>query len=95
MTNFFLCLIFREPLRGSTELVQRLYESILKECKKESLTYRSRAIRVLSLLADEYHFQVYELFWSWLEKTFRPPVKFLSSKVLFCSSLINVDLGGE
>ncbi|CAM4762842.1 unnamed protein product [Rotaria magnacalcarata] len=62
-----------DSLKTSSDLVQRVYEHILKECKKESLKYRSIAIRVLSLLADEYNFQVYELFWTWFEKTFKLP----------------------
>jgi hypothetical protein len=69
-----LIFIFRDLLKTSPDLIQRIYESILKECKKESLKYRSIAIRVLSLLADEYNFQIYELFWIWFEKAFKQPV---------------------
>lgn len=69
---FFL---FRETLKISPQLVQRVYESVLKECKKESLTYRSMAIRVLALFASEYQFQIYELFWGWFEKAFKQPVR--------------------
>lgn len=58
--------------------MQRIYETILKECKKQSLKYRSVAIRVLALLADEYNFQVYELFWTWFEKAFKQPVNILN-----------------
>lgn len=61
-------------MKTSPDLVQRIYEHILKECKKELLSYRSVAIRVLSLLADEYNFQVYQLFWKWFEKAFKQPV---------------------
>ncbi|CAF3969356.1 unnamed protein product, partial [Rotaria sp. Silwood1] len=63
-----------DSLKTSSDLVQRIYENILKECKKQSLQYRSVAIRVLSLLADQYNFQVYDLFWTWFEKTFKQPV---------------------
>lgn len=69
----FLC---RDTLKTSPEFVQRIYESILKECKKESLIYRSMAIRVLALFAAEYQFQIYELFWIWFEKAFKQPVSF-------------------
>lgn len=65
-------------MKTSPDLIQRIYEQILKECKKELLSYRSVAIRVLSLLADEYHFQVYELFWTWFEKAFKQPVNIFS-----------------
>ncbi|CAF4579027.1 unnamed protein product, partial [Rotaria sp. Silwood2] len=67
------CTHCKATLKTSPDLVQRTYESILKECKKESLQYRSVAIRVLSLLADEYNFQAYELYWTWFEKTFKQP----------------------
>jgi hypothetical protein len=76
--------IFRDLLKTSPDLVQRIYESILKECKKELISYRSVAIRVLSLFADEYNFQIYELFWTWFEKAFKQPVK------IFCFFLINI-----
>jgi hypothetical protein len=69
--NFFF---FRDLLRKSPDLIQRIYEQILKECKKQSLNYRSVAIRVLSLLADQYNFQIYELFWTWFEKALKKPV---------------------
>ena len=71
MIEFCLC---RGLLKSSPDLIQRIYENILKECKKELLTYRSIAIRVLSLFADEYNFQIYELFWTWFEKAFKQPV---------------------
>jgi hypothetical protein len=74
----FLFFIFSESLKTSPDLVQRVYESVLKECKKESLIYRSVAIRVLSLLADEYNFQIYQLFWTWFEKAFKQPVNIIS-----------------
>ena len=73
-------------MKTSPELVQRVYESVLKECKKESLIYRSMAIRVLSLFAAEYQFHIYELCWGWFEKAFKQPVSFLC--------LIEVDLNG-
>jgi len=79
-----LIFIFRDLLKTSPDLIQRIYESILKECKKESLKYRSIAIRVLSLLADEYNFQIYELFWTWFEKAFKQAVNiFLFFEILF------------
>ncbi|CAF0777859.1 unnamed protein product [Adineta steineri] len=68
-----ICTYCKDTLKTSPDLIQRIYECILKECKKESLTYRSIAIRVLSLLADEYNFQVYELFWIWFEKALKQP----------------------
>jgi len=80
----YIFLFFRDLLITSPDLVQRIYEHILKECKKESISYRSVAIRVLSLLADEYNFQVYELFWTWFEKAFKQSVK------IFCFFLINI-----
>ncbi|CAF0878137.1 unnamed protein product [Rotaria sordida] len=66
-----ICTCCKDSLKSSSDLVQRIYENILKECKKQSLKYRSVALRVLSLLADEYNFQVYELFWTWFEKAFK------------------------
>lgn len=78
-------------MKTSPDLIQRIYENILKECKKESLTYRSIAIRVLSLLADEYNFQVYELFWTWFEKAFKQPVNI---SVFFSLNItLNISLG--
>ncbi|CAF4748753.1 unnamed protein product, partial [Rotaria sp. Silwood1] len=68
-----ICIHCKDSLKTSSDLVQRIYENILKECKKQSLQYRSVAIRVLSLLADQYNFQVYDLFWTWFEKTFKQP----------------------
>ncbi|CAF3337781.1 unnamed protein product [Rotaria sp. Silwood1] len=47
-----ICIHCKDSLKTSSDLVQRIYENILKECKKQSLQYRSVAIRVLSLLAD-------------------------------------------
>ena len=77
MMQFVNVLFFpfsRDLLQISPELVQRLYEALLKECKKESLTYRSVAIRVLSIFAHRFDFSIYELFWSWFEKAFKLPV---------------------
>ncbi|CAF5216479.1 unnamed protein product, partial [Rotaria magnacalcarata] len=80
-----------DSLKTSSDLVQRVYEHILKECKKESLKYRSIAIRVLSLLADEYNFQVYELFWTWFEKTFKLPVNMFDFLKSFLQESISFD----
>ncbi|UJR33845.1 hypothetical protein I4U23_021268 [Adineta vaga] len=68
-----ICTYCKDSLKTSPDLIQRIYDHILKECKKELLTYRSIAIRVLSLLADQYDFQVYELFWTWFEKALKQP----------------------
>jgi hypothetical protein len=64
----------RDLLKTSPDRIQRIYETILKECKKESLIYRSVAIRVLSLFAQEYNFHIYDLFWTWFEKALKQPV---------------------
>ncbi|CAF0847110.1 unnamed protein product [Adineta ricciae] len=68
-----ICTHCKDVFKILPDLIRRIYEQILKECKKESLTYRSVAIRVLSLLADQYHFHVYELFWTWFEKALKQP----------------------
>jgi hypothetical protein len=83
MIEYALIFIFRDLLKTSPDLVQRIYEHILKECKKDSLPYRSVAIRVLSLIADEYNFQVYELFWTWFEKAFKQSVNIFILLILF------------
>ena len=64
----------RNELQSSTDLVQRIYDTIGKECKKDALIYRSMAIRVLGLLANDYSFEIYDLFWTWFEKAFKLPV---------------------
>lgn len=92
--RFFLSFVFhRNPLRSSADLLQRFYDVIEKECKKESLAYRSMAIRVLSLLADEFQFEVFHLFWIWFEKAFKPEVKPRRKKRNFSS--ISFRLGAE
>jgi hypothetical protein len=83
LIEFFL---YRDSLKPSPDLIQRIYEHILKECKKDSLPYRSIAIRVLSIFAEEYNFQIYELFWTWFEKAFKQPVNNLLS---FINILLN------
>ncbi|CAF0730187.1 unnamed protein product [Didymodactylos carnosus] len=66
-----MCSNCKIVLKTRVDLVNRIYEQILKECKKEALPYRTVAIELLASLADDYQFNVYALFWTWFEKAFK------------------------
>jgi hypothetical protein len=93
--SIILILFFRDLLKISPDLIQRIYETILKECKKQSLTYRSVAIRVLALFAEEYNFQIYELFWTWFEKALKQPVNIFFFIEIYFSLFLSKDPNEE